>query len=207
MKREEVKEHFPEATDEQIDGILNKFAEELNPVKKQLKEAQGELETTKSALEASQQSEAKTKVQLDELQSKLEEDMSVEERIAAREKAADERERDFQLKSNALDARELFVAAGCFDEDDISGLVEQVTCEDVEKTKTAAQRIVDAVSKQREAADKAAKAALLKDNPKPGDPGDDGATGPKTRKEFLELPYEKQLALKEADPDILSRLS
>lgn len=207
MKREEVKELFPDATDEQIDGILNKFGEELNPVKKQLKDAESERDEAQSALAASQTDAAGYKSQLDEANAKLEESMTAEERIAAREQAAEEREREFNLKSNGLDAKEIFVQAGCFEEEEIAELVEQVTGEDAEQTKARAQRIVDTVAKQREAVAKETRAALLKDNPKLGDGGDgDGAGIPKTMKEYLELPYKEQIALKEANPDILSQL-
>lgn len=206
MKREEVKELFPDATEEQIDGILNKFGEELNPVKKQLRDAESERDEAQSALAASQADAAGYKTQLDEANAKLEEGMTAEERIAAREKAADDREREFNLKSNGLDAKEIFVQAGCFEEEEIAELVEQVTSDDVEQTKARAQRIVDTVTKQREAVAKETKAALLKGNPKLGDGADGNAGVPKTMKEFLALDYKEQLALKEANPDILSEL-
>lgn len=206
MKREEVKELFPDATEEQIDGILNKFGEELNPVKKQLKDAESERDEAQSALAASQADAAGYKTQLDEANAKLEEGMTAEERIAAREKAADDREREFNLKSNGLDAKEIFVQAGCFEEEEIAELVEQVTSDDVEQTKARAQRIVDTVTKQREAVAKETKAALLKENPKLGDGADGNPGVPKTMKEFLALDYKEQLALKEANPDILSEL-
>lgn len=206
MKREEVKELFPDASEEQIDGILNKFGEELNPVKKQLKDVESERDEAQSALAASQADAAGYKSQLDEANAKLEEGMTAEERIAAREKAADDREREFNLKSNGLDAKEIFVQAGCFEEDEIAELVEQVTSDDAEQTKARAQRIVDTVTKQREVVAKETKAALLKENPKLGDGGDGNPGVPKTMKEYLELPYKEQLALKEANPDILSEL-
>ena len=206
MKREEVKELFPDATEEQIDGILNKFGEELNPVKKQLRDAESERDEAQSALAASQADAAGYKTQLDEAKAKLEEGMTAEERIAALEKAADDREREFNLKSNGLDAKEIFVQAGCFEEEEIAELVEQVTSDDVEQTKARAQRIVDTVTKQREAVAKETKAALLKENPKLGDSGDGNPGVPKTMKEFLALDYKEQLALKEANPDILSQL-
>ena len=129
MKREEVKELFPEATEEQIDGILNKFGEELNPVKKQLKDAESERDEAQSALAASQADAAGYKTQLDEANAKLEEGMTAEERIAAREKAADDREREFNLKSNGLDAKEIFVQAGCFEEEEIAELDDEEKAE------------------------------------------------------------------------------
>ena len=205
MKREEVREIFPNATDEEITTILNKFGEELNPLKGRLKDAEAERDTAKSALAESQASSAALQGQLDEANAKLTEGMTAEERIAAREKAAEAREREFNLKSNGLDAKEIFVKAGCFEEGEIAELVEQVTGDDAEQTKARAQRIVDTVAKQREAVEKATRAALLKENPSLG--GNGGEPGaPATMKDFLALPYEQQLQLKEANPDILSQL-
>ena len=207
MKREDVKELFPDATEEQVDNILNKFGEELNPLKKQLRDAESERDEAQSALATSQVDAANFKNQLDEANAKIEEGMTAEERIAAREKAADDREREFNLKSNGLDAKEIFVQAGCFEEDEIAELVEQVTSNDNEQTKARAQRIVDTVTKQREAVAKETKAALLRENPTLGDGDGAGSVGlPKNMKEFLALDYTEQLAIKEANPDILSQL-
>ena len=206
MKREEVREIFPNATDDEIDGILNKFRDELNPLKSQLKDAQSERDTAQAALSASQASEASYKQKLDEANATIQAGMSEEERIAQREKAAEDREREFNLKSNGLDAKEIFVAAGCFEADEIAELVEQVTSDDAEATKTKAQRIVDTVLKQREAVEKETRDTLLKGNPSLS--GGDGGGGnvPTKMEDFLKLPYKDQLALKEANPDILSQL-
>lgn len=205
MKREEVREIFPEATDEQIDAILNKNGSELNPLKSKLKDAESERDALKDTLSTTQASEASYKKQLEEANAAIEAGMSEEERIAAREKAAEEKELAFNLKSNGLDAKEIFVGAGCFDPEEIGELVEQVTTSDAEQTKARAQRIVDTVIKQREAVEKSTRDALLKDNPKLNGSGkEDGV--PTSMEEFLKLPYDQQLALKEADPTILSNL-
>ena len=207
MKREEVRAVFPEATEEEVDAILNKVRDELNPLKRQLKDAESERDSAQAALSESQANEAGYRKQLDEANAKLEEGLSDEERMAAREKAAEEREREFTLKSNGLDAREIFVSAGYFDAEEVAELVGQVTTGDAEQTKAAAQRIVDTVAKQREAVEKATRDAMLKANPKlQGNAGGDDVV-PTTVKEFLELPYERQLELKEADPNIISNLT
>ena len=130
--------------------------------------------------------------------------MTDEERIAQRERAAEEREREFLLKSNGLDAREIFVQAGCFDAESIDALVGQVVCDDAERTRAAASLIVGTVAKQREAVEKATKDALLKDNPKLS--GAQGGGEPATVEEFLKLPYDQQISMKQADPSLISRL-
>lgn len=204
MKREDVKALFPDATDEQVTAFLNKVGEELNPLKRDLKDAQGARDTAQAALAEAQQQGSALQAQLDDANAKLDEHMTDEERIAAREKAAADREREFNLKSNALDARQIFVQSGFFDADTIDQLVEQVTGIDADATKQHAETLVAAVKSQREAVEKATKDALLKKNPKLGGAGDGTPT---TRKEFFELPDAEQIALKQANPNILKELS
>lgn len=205
MKREDVKAIFPNATDDEIDGILNKFGEELNPLKRKLKDAEVERDDAKTALTAAQANEASYKQQLDAANEKIEAGMTAEEKLAQREKAAEDREREFNLKSNKLDAKSIFVEAGCFDEETIDAIVEQVADSDSEATRVRAELIVETVKKQRENVEQTTKDALLKGNPKPnGGTGNNGT--PTTLKDFLALSDAEQIALKEADPTILSQL-
>lgn len=207
MKREEVKAIFPNATDDEIDSILNKIGSELNPLKQQLKTAESERDAAKSALSEAQMSEASAKQQLATATAKLEEGMTAEEKLAQLEAQAAAREQEFTLKSNGLDARQILVEAGYFDTADIDALVTQVTVADTEATKTAAKLLVDTVAKQRSAVEAATKDALLKNNPSLSGGGNDGGTQVTTVKEFLALPYAEQLALKESNPQILSQLT
>ena len=131
--------------------------------------------------------------------------MTAEELLQQREAAAAAKEREFTMKANALDAKTIFVGAGCFEAAEIDQLVEQVTTEDAEVTKQFAQRIVDTVAKQRELVEKATKDAMLKSNPSLD--GNQGGGIPTTVKDFLALPYDKQLELKKADPNIISKLT
>lgn len=204
MKREDVKALFPDATDEQVSAILNKFGEELNPVKRDLKAAQGERDAAQSALAEAQQQGSTLQEQLQAAQAQLDERMTDEERVAAREKAAADKEREFTLRSNALDARQIFVQSGYFDADTVDQLVEQVTGIDADVTKRHAETLVAAIKSQREEVEKATKDALLKKNPKLG--GSGGDSGPGTMKEYLALPLTEQVALKEANPNILKEL-
>lgn len=205
MKREDVTGIFPNATDEEIDSILNKVGEELNPLKKQFADEQKARETAEGDLEKVRVSEAGLKAELEKVNEKLEADMTAEERIAAREKAAEEREAEFTLRTNQLEAKAIFVEAGCFDADEIDDLVAQVSNGDLDVTKANAKRIVDTVNKQREAVEKATKNELLKGNPKIDDLGGGEATMKKS--EFKALPIEKQIEMKQANPDIISQLT
>lgn len=203
MKREEVREIFPSATDEEIDSILNKFSSELNPVKKQLKDANDAKDKAFSDLVAANNKNESLQADLDAANKKISDSMTDEERIAAREAEAARREQEFLMKSNALEAKSIFVESGFFAAEELQSLIDQVTTSDVEKTKSSAKALVDMVSKQRAAVEEATKNELLKNNPHP-----EGAGGntPTTIKEFLALPLDQQLQLKESNPSILREL-
>ena len=202
MKRDDVRAVFPEATDEEVNRILGKFHAELNPYKSQLDELTGAFEALKAKSEG-------LETQLAEAQKKVEAGMTAEELLAQKEAQAAQRELEFTLKSNGLDARAIFVAAG-IDAESIDPLVAQVTVEDAEAPKANAQSIVDMVSRQS-AALKAEKEALeaqladakLKANPDPeGNQG--GAVA--TWDDFAKLPVAEQLAMKQANPNIVKEL-
>ena len=197
MKRDEVREIFPNATDEEIDSILNKFSSELNPLKKRAKEAEDARDQALNDLDS-------TKTALDAANEKITANMTDEQRLAAREQAAAEKEQEFLLKSNALEAKSIFVECGYFDADVIDKLVEQVLVSDVEQTKSRAKMIVETIKKQRETVETATRDAMLKDNPKLNGAGGGGT--PTTKEEFLKLSLTDQIALKEANPGILSQL-
>lgn len=204
MKREEVKAIFPDATDEQVDNILNKVGEGLNPLKASLDDASAKRDQYATDLATAQANVASLTQQLEEANKKVNEGMSAEELLAQREKAAADKEREFLIKSNSLDARTLFVDANCFDAEDIDKLVKQVTTEDAKATKAFAQQIIDATKKVVENAQATLKDELLKTNPK--NEGGQGGGTPTTKKEFMALPYEQQLEMKANDPTILTRL-
>lgn len=206
MKREEVKELFPDASEDTITALMNKVNAEISPLKQNLKSAEQERDTAIADLATSQAKASDLEQQLTDATSKLEAGMTAEEKLAALEKQAKDREIEFTMKSNRLDAQAIFVEAGCFDADEVTELVNQVTSEDAEKTKANAQKIVETVQKQRAAVEQATKDALLKGNPKPAGGGGAGDGVPTTIKDFLELPESEQLALKEANPGLLSQL-
>lgn len=204
MKRDDVRKIFPDATDEQVDSILNGMRDELNPLKTSVRDLTAQLEGANGSLASSQASEATLRAQLEELNEQLEAHMSDEERLAAREKAAAEREREFLMRSAELDAKAIFVQAG-FSEDDMGALLPLVVGTDSEATKKAAQALVDLDSARRKAAEDATKDALLKGNPK--GKGGTGGGSPMKMSEYLALPYEEQLRMKQENQNILKELT
>ena len=202
MKRDDVRAVFPDATEEDIDKLLGKHHAELNPLKSQLRDASDSLASSQASLEALQALNADYERQLGDAKAKIEAGMTAEELLAAKEEAAAQRELEYTLKSNGLDAKAIFVAAG-IDAEDIDALVAQVTVEDPEATKSRAQLIVDTLSKQAKAVEAATKDAVLKANPKP-----QGGTGGTvtTWDDFAKLPLSEQIAMKQANPNIVSEL-
>lgn len=199
MKRDDVRKVFPEATDEQIDAILNGIGAELNPLKAQLEDATGRLGEATSSLASLKASEATLKAQLEEANGRLQQGMSAEELLAAREKAAEEREREFTLKSNGLEAKSMFVEAG-FSAEDIEAVLPLVVGEDGDATKAAAKAIIDLDAKRREAVEQSTKDALLKANPTLTGAGSGGAV---SKEEFDKLPYAEKVKLVEENPELL----
>lgn len=204
MKRDDVRKIFPDATDEQLTAILNGMHDELKPLRDSVRDLTGQLETATSSLTGSQASEATLKAQLEEVTQQLQAHMTDEERIAAREKAAEEREREFLTRSAELDAKAIFVQAG-FTDDDMTALLPLVVGTDSEATKKAAQALVDLDAARRKSAEDAAKDALLKGNPK--GKGGTGGGSPMKMSEYLALPYEEQLRMKAENPNILKELT
>lgn len=207
MKREDVEKFFPDATAEQVDGILNQIGSELNPLKQSVEELTAGRDDALARLAKAEGEAATYKGKAEKLAAKVESDMSAEERLEQLQKESEQQRLEFLVKSNALDARAILLDGG-IPAEQCEALVEQVVSDDLEKTRSLAQSIVDVAKAQKEAAEQATKAALLQQNPKLGGAGDTPPpAGPKTMKEFLTLPYEQQLQLKAADPDVMSKLT
>ena len=202
MNREDVLGIFPEASKEQVDSFMKLFGQEINPLKAASNQAETNIEQLKASLAQATASADSYKSQLEEANAKLQAGMSAEELLAQREADAAARERDFILKSNALDAKSIFVASGYFEDADIDDMVNRVTSEDAESTKMFAQSIVDTVKKQREITEAATKDALLKGNPSLKGSVGNGVVS--TKDEFDKLPYDEQAKILQENPGLLS---
>lgn len=203
MKREEVLGIFPEATDEQVDGILNGIAKELNPLKASLASATSQGEQASASLAEVQQQAAAYKAALDEANAKLADGMSAEELLAQREMEAAQRERDFTMKSNALDAKAILVASGYFGEEEVEALVARITTEDADATKAFAESLVAMVKSQRESVEQDVKNDVLGASPKlAGSGGNEGMT----KEKFDAMSYEDQAKALQENPGLLKKI-
>lgn len=152
MTREQVKAIFPDATDEQVDSILNSHGAELAKAKSVPKTAQEELDRLK-AVEA----------EFEKLKGST---LTEQEKLAKQLEAAEKAEKLFKKQTNKVAAEKMFVAAGLKDED-YSELLESIVTEDAEHTTKTATSFVGLLKAQKEATEKAVKEELMRNNPKP----------------------------------------
>ncbi|MBD5545858.1 MAG: hypothetical protein HDQ97_00375 [Lachnospiraceae bacterium] len=161
MTREQIKEQFPDATEEQITAILNINGTDLTEAKKKnvdpkvLKQLQDDSAAYKKLQEAGLTDEEKIQKALDD---------------AAASKI------DFQKKSNRLEVEKILVAAG-LTEDDYKDVIDGLVSEDAEKSKNLATNLAAMLSKQKESAVQKTKEELM-DGTKGGNGGGtDGSSG------------------------------
>ena len=174
MTREQIKEQFPEATEEQITAILNINGTDLAVAKKNnvdpkvLKQLQEDSAAYKKLQEANLTDAEKIQKALDD---------------AAAAKA------DFARKSSRLDVEKILVGAGLKAED-YKELIEGLVTEDAEKSKVLATSLATMLGKQKEAAVQKTKEEMMDGTQTPGsDSGtkeDEKTEDVKTKKELFQ---------------------
>ena len=190
MKRDEISAVFPEATKDQIDAVLALYARDVNPLHARVGELQAQVGTaTQSASDA---------------QAALEEAKSgLASQVQAQLDALKAREAEFSLRSNRLDALDVFAQAGLVG-DSYKAVVELVVSEDAERTAAGAKALADALAAERASAAQAAQAELLGSVPKPD--GADPGSAPVTRAQFDALPWAEQVRMVGETPGLLASL-
>lgn len=145
MTRDQIKEQFPDATDEQITAILNINGTDITAAKKNnvdpkvLKQLQEDSAAYKKLQEAGLSDEEKIQKALDD---------------AAASKA------DFQKKSNRLDVEKILVSAG-LTEEDYKDIIDGLVSEDAEATKTMATNFANLIKSQKDSAIKKTREELM----------------------------------------------
>lgn len=195
MKREEIEEIVPGITKEQLDAIMDKAGSDIEAVKTRAKakadDLQGKLDAANEAI-SNYEIEAKKS-------------MTAEQQLEAREKELADMASEFARKSNELDAKAIFAEAGV-PADQIGALLANVVSEDAERTRALAESIVATMDAKAKAVDAAVRDELLKANPVPAGGSGGGDALPTTVKDFLALDTAQQIALKEANPNLISQL-
>lgn len=159
MTREQIKEQFPDATDEQITAILNINGTDITAAKKnnidpkELKRLQG------------------IEVEYKKLQDA---DLTDAEKIQKALKDAADSKKDYEKKVNKLDAEKILVAAG-LTEEDYKDLIDGIVSEDSEATKTMATNFANLIKSQKDSAIKKTREELMDGTNTPG--GSGGGSG------------------------------
>lgn len=131
--------------------------------------------------------------------------MSEQERLQAALDAAAKAQSDYARKSARLDAEQVFVKAG-IGSDQYGSILDSIVTEDSEASVANAQAIAAIVAAQSKAASEAAVREALGSTPQPQG-GSDPQPKRMTKAEFIALPYERQLSIKQENPNILSELA
>lgn len=160
MTREQIKEQFPDATDEQITAILNINGTDITAAKKnsvdpkELKRLQG-IETEYKKLQDA--------------------DLTDAEKIQNALKDAAESKTKYEKELNKLDAEKILVAAG-LTEEDCKDLIDGIVSDDAEATKAMATNLSTLIKNQKDSAAQKAKEELMDSTKTPGG-GNGGGSG------------------------------
>ena len=191
MNREEVREKFPDISDEQLNWLMDANGKDINKAKRD----------GKKDGEASKQSEIDDLTsQIADLEGANNDKLTAEQRAEKAEQKLAKMEADYAIKTNRVDAEQQFIKAG-LDEELYSPLLESVVSADSEQTSLLVSNIINAVDKQSVAAVKAAQKTDLANMRKPNGGEGGGGGVVMTREEFNALGYEGRAKLKAEDPD------
>lgn len=190
MTREQIKEQFPDATDEQITAILNINGTDITAAKKnnidpkELKRLQG------------------IEVEYKKLQDA---DLTDAEKIQKALKDAADSKKDYEKKVNKLDAEKILVAAG-LTEEDYKDLIDGIVSEDSEATKTMATNFANLIKSQKDSAIKKTREELMDGtNTRGGGSGGDEGEEKTPDIEFAEKAAESRAAADKSASEGLSR--
>lgn len=192
MHRDKLRELLGEAaTDEVVNAIMDANGKDINAAKSgkddlraQLAEAQSKVDELTKASEANLSDAEKWQKAIDDAN-----------------KRADKALHDLSEQS----AVAVFAAAG-ISEDDYKAFMPSIVSNDRKATVAAAKAISDMVSAKVAAASEAAEKKSL-GGMKPPAGGDPSNGTVSTKKEFMSLPYARQVELRAQNPEILSQLS
>ena len=124
--------------------------------------------------------------------------MSEDEKLTAAIAKADEREKAANIVINKYAVREI-LAKEISNADELTSLVDQITTDDIEKSKSIAENLANTFKKQKEAIEAKTREELIKETPKPNG-GEEGSKA-MTKEEFMKLSYEEQVKFKTENPE------
>lgn len=183
MTREQIREQFPEATEEQITALLNINGADVTAAKKNnvdpktLKQLQDDSAAYKKLQEAN---------------------LTDAEKIQKALADAEASKVEFAKKSNRLDVEKILVGAG-LTEEDYKDVIDGLVSDNAETSKALATNIASMLSKQKEAAVQKTKEEMMDGTQTPG--GEGGGDKEKTKAEKI---AQKLYGGQKTNTDILS---
>lgn len=185
MTREDIKKQFPEATEEQIDALMDIHGTDMTNAKKNNVDP-------KILKKLQEDSAAYAKLQ--------EAGLTDEEKIQKAMADAENAKIEFAKKSNRLDAEKILVSAG-LTEEDYKDLIDGIVSDDAEVTKNMATNLAGLITKQKESAIQKTKEELMDGTKTPGGTGGGSGDDDKTEAEkFAEgLVADKGSGVKDAE--------
>lgn len=158
MTREDIKKQFPDATEEQINALMDIHGMDMTNAKKNNVDP-------KVFKKLQEDSAAYAKLQ--------EAGLTDEEKIQKALQEAEDSKVEYAKKSNRLDAEKILVGAG-LTEEDYKDLIDGIVTDDAETTRNMATNLAGLISKQKDAAIQKAKEELMDGTNTPGGAGNGG---------------------------------
>ena len=199
MSREQAKALLGEnATDEQINALLNKFHEE----QKELKEKVASLEGETATLKTQNQSLQGYKTKLDEIEK---EKMTEAEKMELERKELAEKNRKADILLNSIKAKSILVGAGISDER-ADALVASIVKEKEEDTINAATLLAQELTSVKELTAKATREELANLDLKPNPSNKATDSKPMDRETFFKMSQAEQNKFAEEHPEEFYKL-
>lgn len=189
MKREDIKKLFPDATDEQIQQIMDANGADIENAKAK---AKAKADADQAEIQRLKDIEAAA----DELKRQQ---MTAEQRAEAAEKAATDKMREFTVKSNRVDVEKLFVGAG-LKTDDYAPILDGIVGEDLKKSTDIAGSFISILNATKEATEKAVRKEVLGEVTPPAG-GGTGKSDAMTKEKFNALSLDDKYAYMEQNPN------
>lgn len=181
-------------TDEkQLDGILAMRGNEIAGITARETQMRKELEEATKKAGSVEELNAKIK----ELEIK---NMTAEELQAKKIQDAEIAQRKYEKLSNKIEAQKILMEAGMTAGDTLERILDKISTENLEATIEGANVVAEMLKATRESTEKAVKADLLNNNPKP-DPSNAQDDGVMTKEKFDSLSYEEMAAYAAKDPE------
>lgn len=151
-----IRELFPDADDEAVGNLVDKVMASNG---RDIKSFQETIAANESELE-------RLKGVEEEYEGVKKANMTAEQQLQAAQDEAEKKVRDYNILINRLEVERDFVSAGIA-EDDYKELLDVIVTDDKDSSKASAAKLLELLTKEKEAAVKATKEELIGSTPRP----------------------------------------